>query len=76
MFCRLAVLMAEKDPKLSQRKLSEETGLGLTTVNRLFNNTFDRVDKNTLEKLCNYFGKDVGELLVMRDAEPEGDRHA
>lgn len=67
MFCRLAVLMAEKDPKLSQRKLAEETGLAIATVNRLFNNTFDRVDKNTLETLCNYFNKDVGDLLVMRD---------
>ncbi len=68
MYCRLAVLMAEKDPKLSQRKLSEDTGLGLATINRLFNNTFDRVDRNTIETLCDYFGRDVGDLLVMRES--------
>lgn len=67
MYCRLAVLMAEKDPKLSQRKLSDDTGLGVTTINRLFNNTFDRVDKNTVEVLCNYFGRSVGDLFVMRE---------
>ena len=66
MFCRLAVLMAEKDPKLSQSRLAEETGLGITTVSRLFNNNFGRVDKNTIEVLCRYFDRDVGDLFVMR----------
>ena len=66
MFCRLAVLMAEKDPKLSQSRLAEETGLGIATVSRLFNNKFDRVDRNTIEVLCRYFDRDVGDLFVMR----------
>lgn len=67
MYCRLAVLMAEKDPKLSQRRLAEDTGLGITTINRLFNNTFDRIDRNTVEVLCNYFGRDIGDLLIMKE---------
>lgn len=71
MYCRLAVLMAEKDPRLSQRKLAEETGLGLATVNRLFNNTFDRVDRRTIETLCDYFKRDIGELFVLRDREKQ-----
>jgi len=65
-YCRLAVLMAEKNPQLTQRQLSRETGLSTTTINKLFTNKFDRVDVNTLETLCNYFGREVGELLVMR----------
>ncbi|MGB3208694.1 MAG: helix-turn-helix domain-containing protein [Crinalium sp.] len=69
MFCRLAVLMAEKDPQLSQRQLAEDTGLGLATVNRLFTNKFTRVDTNTVETLCNYFGRDIGELFEMREPE-------
>ncbi len=72
MFCRLAVLMAEKDPKLSQIRLAEETGLGGTTVYRLFHNKFDRVDRNTIEVLCRYFDKDIGDLFVMRSSS-EGD---
>ncbi|MUG92265.1 helix-turn-helix domain-containing protein [Scytonema sp. UIC 10036] len=69
MYCRLAVLMAEKDPQLSQRQLSRDTGLDITTINRLFTNKFSRVDVTTIEVLCNYFGKDVGDLLQMRQPE-------
>ena len=66
MYCRLAVLMAEKDPRLTQRRLSRETRLSVTTVNRLHNNDFERVDTATVNTLCNYFGCDVGELIVLK----------
>ncbi|MEH2029822.1 MAG: helix-turn-helix domain-containing protein [Nostoc sp.] len=69
MFCRLAVLMAEKDPQLSQRQLAKDTGLDITTINRLFTNNFSRVDVGTVEVLCNYFGRSVGELFEMRNPE-------
>lgn len=68
-FCRLAVLMAEKDPQLSQRQLAQDTGLDITTVNRLFTNNFSRIDISTVEALCNYFDTDVGDLLQMRKPE-------
>uniref|UniRef100_B8HZ58 Transcriptional regulator, XRE family n=1 Tax=Cyanothece sp. (strain PCC 7425 / ATCC 29141) TaxID=395961 RepID=B8HZ58_CYAP4 len=67
-YCRLAVLMAEKDPKLSQHKLADDTGLGITTVNRLFNNKFSRVDTHTIEVLCRYFECKVDDLLVLRQS--------
>ncbi len=69
MYCRLAILMAEKNPQLSQRQLARETGLDVTTVNRLFTNQFNRVDTATIETLCNYFDKDVGDLLEVRKIE-------
>lgn len=69
MYCRLAILMAEKDPQLSQRQLSIDTGLDAMTINRLFTNRFNRVDVSTIEALCNYFGKDVGDLFDMRNPE-------
>jgi putative transcriptional regulator len=69
MYCRLAVLMAEKDPQLSQRQLAKDTGLDITTINRLFTNNFSRVDVTTVEVLCNYFGKNVGDLFEMRKPE-------
>jgi putative transcriptional regulator len=69
LFCRLAVLMAEKNPQLSQRQLARNTGLDITTINRLFTNNFSRVNVNTVEALCNYFDKDVGDLLQMRKPE-------
>jgi putative transcriptional regulator len=67
MFCRLAVLMAEKDARLSQRQLSKDTGLSPTTINKLFTNQFERVDANTIEVLCDYLNKDVGDLFELRD---------
>lgn len=67
MHCRLAVLMAERSPRLSQRGLSKATGLGDKTINRLVNNTFERVDKNTVDTLCNYLGCDLGDIFVMRE---------
>jgi putative transcriptional regulator len=69
MFCRLAILMAEKDPQLSQRQLARDTGLDVTTINRLFTNNFSRVDVSTVETLCNYFGRTVGDLFEMRDPQ-------
>jgi putative transcriptional regulator len=80
MICRLASLIDEKNlelsdlglttNRLSQRRLAGETGLAATTLNRLYNNDFDRVDVKTVENLCNYFGCEVGELLVMREVTP------
>jgi putative transcriptional regulator len=63
--CKLAVLMAKREPKLSQNRLAAETGLGITTVNRLFNNNFSRIDTNTVTTLCRYFSCELGDLLVV-----------
>lgn len=65
--CRLAVLMAEKDPQLSQRKLSEATGLSPHTIRPLLFNKFQRVDKGTVEKLCGYFNCTIADLFEMRE---------
>ena len=43
----------------------------MTTVNRLHNNGFERVDTMTVNTLCNYFGCDVGELFVMREVKAD-----
>jgi putative transcriptional regulator len=64
--CKLAFLMAAQKPKLSQNRLAAETGLGITTVNRLFNNKFSRIDTHTVMTLCNYFSCDLGDLLVVQ----------
>lgn len=69
MYCRLAVLMAEKNPQLSQRQLARETNLDITTINRLFTNNFSRVDTKTVEILCDYFQRGVGDLFEVREPE-------
>lgn len=67
MFCKLAILMAEKDARLSQRQLSRDTGLSPNTINKLFTNQFERVDVNTIEVLCNYLKRDIGDLFELRE---------
>lgn len=71
MHSRLAVLMAEKDPRLSQRELSRQTGLAPNTINKLHNDDFDRVDTNTIETLCAYFQCGLTDLFVLRDEPKE-----
>ncbi len=67
MKCRLRVLMAERE--ITQVQLREALGLGSHTISKLYNNRFDRVDRETIEKLCNYFKVDISELFVLRDEE-------
>ena len=67
MFCRLAILMAEKDARLSQRQLAKDTGLSPTTINKLFTNKFVRVDCRTIKVLCRYFKRDISDLFELRE---------
>ncbi len=67
---RLAILMAELDPRMSQRELAEKSGVSAMAVNRLYNNDFKRVDTETLEKLCTYLECDLSDLLVLKEEQP------
>ena len=67
---RLAVLMAERDPRMSQRELAEKSGVSTMAVNRLYNNDFKRVDTETLEKLCAFLDCDLSDLLVLKADQP------
>lgn len=68
MYCRLRVLMAEREPKVTQQQLSEALDMGISTINRLCTNKFTRVDVSTIEKLCEYFECELWDLFVLRDA--------
>ena len=69
MYCRLGLLMTERDSPLSQRQLARETRLSTTTVNQLYQNKFKRVDVETINTLCNYFECEIEDLFVMREIE-------
>ncbi|MEL7078653.1 MAG: helix-turn-helix transcriptional regulator [Cyanobacteria bacterium J06582_2] len=55
MYCRLRVLMAEQEPPLTQRVLMAKLSLSSHTISRLYGNKFKRVDREVIEKLCNFF---------------------
>lgn len=71
MMCQLAVLMARKDQKLSQRELARDLGVSVTTVNKLYNGRplTARIDPDTVEKICDYFQCGIEDLFVLKDVD-------
>jgi putative transcriptional regulator len=49
--------------KITLEAVAEEAGVSYGAVQRLAANRFDRVDVSTLDRLCVYFGCEVGDLL-------------
>lgn len=79
--CNLDLLRVNKeraeDRKLPYRVIGQETGLSPSTLVRLMNNDFDRVDRGTLDTLCRFFGCSLCELLdYVPDAPAEGQQAA
>jgi putative transcriptional regulator len=64
--CRLNLLMAER--RLNVSELSRATGISRTMLSNLYNDDFARIDVETLDKLCNFFACDVGDLLTQKKA--------
>ena len=59
--CHLARLMGERKMKIMD--VARETGLNRNTVTLLYKETAQRVDFETIDKLCDLFECEVGELL-------------
>ena len=68
---RLAVLMAQKDPQLSQRALSRDLGVSPASIAILHNaEPISRVSAEVTIKLCDYFDCSLDELYVIEEAGP------
>ena len=65
------VLVAQKGQqerrKLTLFTVAEETGISKNTLYAIANNTIERYPKDTLVKLCEYFGCGIGELLLLEE---------
>ena len=59
--CHLSRLMGERKMKIVD--VSRETGLHRNTVTLLYRETAARVDLDAIDKLCELFDCEVGELL-------------
>lgn len=59
--CKLSVLMGEKRYKI--KDVHEKTGLARTTISNLYHDKMERVDYETLSRLCNLFECGVGDIL-------------
>ncbi len=63
--CHLARLMGEK--KLKIVDVARETGLNRNTVTLLYKETAQRIDLEAIDKLCELFQCEVGDLLEKVD---------
>jgi putative transcriptional regulator len=62
--CHLARMMGEH--KLRIADVARETGLSRATVTLLYKETAQKVDLETIEKLCLLFGCGIGDLLELQ----------
>lgn len=68
-YCRLKQLIAEKEfkekRKITYKVIQDETGLSSTTIAKLLSyKGVQRIDGSTLDKLCEFFDCNVGDLLI------------
>ncbi|MEM6161933.1 helix-turn-helix transcriptional regulator [Erwinia sp. P6884] len=61
--CNLARIMGEH--KLRIADVARETGLSRATVTLLYKETAQKVDLDTIEKICLLFGCGIGDLLEL-----------
>lgn len=59
--CKLSTLMGQN--RYNIQDVYEKTGLSRTTISNLYHDKMQRVDYETLSKLCNLFECGVGDLL-------------
>jgi len=63
--CHLSRLMGERKLKISD--VARETGLNRSTIAALYKETAERVDLDTVSRLCKLFGCRVGDLFEYID---------
>ena len=59
----LSTLMGAR--RYSIKDVREKTGLSRGTISNLYNDKATRIDYDTIAKLCELFGCEVGALLVI-----------
>ncbi len=69
--CRLAFLLAERKLKIAD--VSRDTGLNRSTLTAMYYETTQRIDLESVNALCRYFGCKVEDLFVY---VPDGDAKA
>lgn len=58
---RLHILLAER--RLTQKELSELTGIGKNTINRYCNDTWVKINKEDIDVLCKFFKCKITDLI-------------
>lgn len=65
------ILLARKEMRerrsISLRQVSRDTGVAMSTIQGLANNTFKAIPRDALTALCRYLQCDVGDLLRLEE---------
>jgi DNA-binding XRE family transcriptional regulator len=61
----LPVLMARHDPPLNQAEVARKAGVSPTTINQLYKDTLQRMDKSLCVRLYKAYGWTPGDIWVM-----------
>lgn len=56
-----------KENEISKNQICKDLNLPRGNFNRYCRDEFQRIDANLILKLCDYFGCDISELLVIVD---------
>ena len=63
------VMLARKEMQerrsISQRQVSRDSGVAMSTVQGLANNDFKAISREALAAVCEYLGCEVGDLLKL-----------
>jgi len=60
--CRLSTLMGEK--RYNIQDVFEKTGISRNTISNLYHDKVRRIDYNVIEKMCELFDCETGDLLI------------
>ncbi len=52
------------DRRVNMLELSRATGIGRSTIFRLYHNQSQQIDLGVLDKLCDYLDCDIADILV------------
>lgn len=74
--CHFARMLGERKLKIAD--VSRDTGINRGTLTRLYYETTERYEVDTLDTLCRYFGCAIGELLeyIEKEEKPKVRRRA
>ena len=64
---KLSRLLGER--RMSISELQRRTGLAYTTLHALYHGRTDRIDLDTLDRICRALGVGVGDILEYRQDE-------
>lgn len=68
--CHLSAIMGAKRLKIAD--VVRESGINRNTITRLYHETNNRIEYETLETLCRYLECQISDLLeIIEDAQPK-----